>query len=185
VRGPLVRRMSAEQLVDAVSAVTGVWPPETESMRKRDDRGQGGQLSDVLNVLRTRALDATAEAPRLDHLRAALVDADPLLRSLGRPNREQVVTQRDSIATTLQAIELVNGRTLDEWLKQGAQQWLQQESKSADNLVGQLYRTALGRPPTQDELTHAVTLIGSPPTLDGMQDLLWAIVMLPEFQLIY
>src|SRR5205823_11742018 len=55
--------------------------------------------------------------------RAALALADPLTRALGRPNREQVVTERSSVATTLQAVELTNGRTLAAMLAEGAAAW--------------------------------------------------------------
>jgi hypothetical protein len=50
-RGPLVRRMTAEQFVDAVATLTGEWQTPTAGMRKRDGRAQGGQLLDVLKVL--------------------------------------------------------------------------------------------------------------------------------------
>ena len=43
-------------------------------------------------------------------VRATLVDCDPLMRSLGRPNREQVVTTRPDQLTTLQALDLVERR---------------------------------------------------------------------------
>src|SRR5262249_11658882 len=46
-RGPLTRRMSAEQFVDAVSAITGVWPKASGDMLKVDGRGQGGQIAAV------------------------------------------------------------------------------------------------------------------------------------------
>ncbi len=45
-------------------------------------------------------------------VRASLVAADPLMVEMGRPNREQVVTTRAETATTLQALELTNGKTL-------------------------------------------------------------------------
>jgi Protein of unknown function (DUF1549)/Protein of unknown function (DUF1553) len=121
----------------------------------------------------------------IDKVRAALADNDPLMQAMGRPNREQVVTRRDSIATTLQALELTNGETLDTMLKRGAGMWLSKSSDSPDALVKSIYETALGRPPTPTELTAARDLVGSPASVDGAADLLWVLVMLPEFQLIY
>ena len=47
-----------------------------------------------------------------------------------------------------------------------------------------LYEFALSRPPTAAEGTIALELMGSPPTADGTEDLLWGIFMLPEFQII-
>ena len=43
------------------------------------------------------------------------------MRSLGRPNREQVVTTRPAEMTTLEAIEMSNGQPLAELLQQGAE----------------------------------------------------------------
>ena len=44
----------------------------------------------------------------------------PLTRAMGRPIRDQVFTTREDAATTLQALELVNGDTLAVILKRGA-----------------------------------------------------------------
>ena len=43
-----------------------------------------------------------------------------LMRSLGRPNREQVVTTRPAEMTTLEAIEMSNGQPLAELLQRGS-----------------------------------------------------------------
>ena len=118
-------------------------------------------------------------------IRAALVGADGLMTALGRPNREQVVTTRPMAATTLQAIELTNGETLDDILKRGARASLTGRSPSGKQLIRSLYEKALGRAPTTDELRSARELLGQPPQPEGVEDLLWAMTMLPEFQLIY
>ncbi|MDQ6631862.1 MAG: DUF1549 domain-containing protein [Verrucomicrobiota bacterium] len=117
-------------------------------------------------------------------VRAALVAADPLLVALGRPNREQVVTTRATEATTLQGLELTNGGTLSDILKRGAAELVTQ--KSADkHFVPHLYEQALGREPTSAEMKLAEELVGQPIKKEGVEDLLWAMTMLPEFQLIY
>ncbi len=54
------------------------------------------------------------------------VAASPLTRALGRPIRDQVYSTRDTQATTLQALELVNGETLTHWLNRGAKRMLGQ-----------------------------------------------------------
>ncbi|HEY3914945.1 MAG TPA: DUF1549 domain-containing protein [Verrucomicrobiae bacterium] len=117
-------------------------------------------------------------------VRAALVAADPLMTALGRPNREQVVTTRATEATTLQALELTNGKTLAEILKNGAAEIVEQ-NEPGPKLVRSIYEGAVGREPTRDELKMAEGLIGEKPKADGVEDFLWAMVMLPEFQLIY
>lgn len=156
-KGPAVRRLTAEQFRDAVAQITGVF-------HQRSDFG------DFTN-----------------RVRASLVATDPLMTALGRPNREQVVTSRSSTATTLQALELTNGRTLTEILRAGAGRMAAQGSVSATEsrpAVAHVYETALGRLPTPAEQEIAVQLVGDPTTPEGWHDLLWAITMLPEFQLI-
>lgn len=123
-------------------------------------------------------------AGQYDHVRAALVSNNPLMAELGRPNREQTVTRRSEAATTLQALELTNGSTLAGILRQGAE-LLAEKPASGRDLVERLYRQALDRPPTDGELALATRLLGDPIQREGIEDLLWGIIMLPEFQLIY
>jgi hypothetical protein len=120
-------------------------------------------------------------------VRAALVAADPLMTALGRPNREQIVTTRPSAATTLEALELTNGETLDDILKRGAKNVLerQEQSVAKRKLVKTIFLEALGREPGGEELKNAMEVLGEPVQSTGVEDLLWAITMSPEFQLIY
>ena len=126
----------------------------------------------------------TANSEFFSKVRASLVNNDPLMTALGRPNREQVVTSRASAATTLQALELTNGPTLAEQLK-AAGQALTSEQLETELLVTKLYEAAFGRTPTSEELNLSRELVGSPARAEGVEDLLWAMTMLPEFQLIY
>jgi hypothetical protein len=128
---------------------------------------------------------AIASAAIAGQARAALVKNDPLMTALGRPNREQVITTRATAATTLQALEMTNGSTLAQLLKQGADRLAALMPKSGRDLIVELYARALGRQPTSEELHLAEELVGSPVRQDGVEDLLWAMTMLPEFQLIY
>jgi hypothetical protein len=114
--------------------------------------------------------------------RAALCTADPLTTALGRSNREQVVTDREQVATTLQALEMSNGSTLAQMLNKAAAKLAR--SGSGEELVDRLFARALGRKPTEGERRTAAELLGTPPTAEGVEDLLWVVAMLPEFQLI-
>jgi mono/diheme cytochrome c family protein len=136
------------------------------------------------NVTAIRVFVLTGDRT-LSESRAALAQADPLMRALGRPNREQVVTERATAATTLQALELTNGTTLADMLSAGAEKWTSEHGSSPASVVSSLYETALGRPPTPQEKQAASTVIGSPVKKEGVEDLLWVMAMLPEFQLIY
>ena len=117
--------------------------------------------------------------------RASLVAADPLMVALGRPNREQTVTVRQEAATTLQALELTNGSTLAVLLGKAADELVATAPADSSELVQRLYRSTLSRAPRRVELAAATELIGSPVQAAGVQDLLWALTALPEFQLIY
>jgi hypothetical protein len=114
--------------------------------------------------------------------RAVLANADPLMTALGRPNREQVMTTRASAATTLQALELTNGKTLATRMKQGAENLAVEKDSAA--VINRLYLAALGRKPTTKEIAVAQEVVGPAGDVEGVEDLLWAVCMLPEFQLI-
>ncbi|MBP9903075.1 MAG: PSD1 domain-containing protein, partial [Verrucomicrobia bacterium] len=160
-RGPQVRRLSAEQFRDAVGALTGVWYDQPATQFRRADGSTN-------HFTRTRA---------------ALVGADTLQVALGRPNREQVLTSRASAATTLQALELTNGAELAEVFSRGAEKLLTVPAPATD-VVAQLYAKALGRKPTRAEAQLAASLVGQPVQKTGVEDLLWGLTMMPEFQLI-
>ncbi len=126
----------------------------------------------------------TAPIAEGSNVRASLAFDDPLMAALGRTSREQVVTHRDPITTTLQALELTNGGTLDTRLQQGAKRWIEKDGHDSDVLTRKLFQTALGRLPTESERETANELIGTPATPEGLHDLFWVVMMLPEFQLI-
>ncbi len=165
-RGPEVRRMTAEQFIDAVWMLTKTAPAKAAAPVKLPDF-------------------AESVPPERRFIRASLVNADAMMRSLGRPNREQVVTTRPDQLTTLEALDLSNGQTLTDLLARGAANMLKDKPKAtAEERIEDIYQRALCRKPTAQELAAARDLLGSPATAEGMADLLWAVVMLPEFQLI-
>jgi mono/diheme cytochrome c family protein len=94
--GPEVRRLSAEQFADAVGAITGEW-----SIYPGHPSTPGGAYG--------------------RDWRAA---SSNLTRALGRPIRDQVNSLRASGASTLQALELVNGEIYTRWLSRGARRML-------------------------------------------------------------
>jgi hypothetical protein len=47
-----------------------------------------------------------------------------------------------------------------------------------------VYRFALCREPTADELTAARDLLSEKPAAESLSDMLWAVMMLPEFQFV-
>jgi hypothetical protein len=117
-------------------------------------------------------------------VRSALCTADPLTTALGRSNREQVLTDRASVATTLQALEMSNGNTLADMLQKSAAKLVADRSLTSQTLADRIFMRALGRKPTTNELQIATEMVGQPPKAEGVEDFLWVVAMLPEFQLI-
>jgi hypothetical protein len=167
-RGPELKRLSAEQFLDAIWMLTGTAPA------KQSGAFQGAIPPFPSSVPKERQF-----------VRATLVDCDPLMRSLGRPNREQVVTTRPDQLSTLQALDLANGQILTSTLDRGAANILKANPKATpDELVDWVYLRALSRKPAAGERAAAKQLLGDKPTSASLADLLWAVVMLPEFQLV-
>jgi hypothetical protein len=163
-QGPQVKRMTAEQFLDTVWQLTGAGPAKADAPVKLPDFAASAPASQKL-------------------IRASLVNSDALQRSLGRPNREQVVTVRPDELTTLQALDLSNGEIITSTLQRGAEQLLKQQSEPA-RLIDSLYWQAFSRAPTAEELSTAQAFLSEKPSALAVADLLWAIVMQPEFQLI-
>jgi hypothetical protein len=117
--------------------------------------------------------------------RAVWAKNDRLMTALGRPDREQTVTYRMGAATTLQMLELTNGPELYDMLKAGARRWMSEPAASDRARVEDIYMTALGRGPTEQEWAVSQRILSEGAKEEGVEDLLWSVVMLPEFQLVY
>ena len=192
------RVRAGAQIMDFVSdeqwTVLAAPPPSNDRFAPADTRapqivGSAAELGGIELApwkLGRHFLDVAAAAKdTLPVQRAALVSSDPLMTALGRPNREQVMTVRQTTPTTLQALELTNGATLSTMVKQAADKIISANAPTAEALVDQLYEKMLSRLPTAAERAIAVQIVKSPQNCEGVEDLLWALTMLPEFQLIY
>ena len=162
--GMLRRRMTAEQFSDAVGNV--VWPIFADSMVR---------YKPLFKIKKT-------DEPFVN--RASLVQNNTFLTALGRPNRETVSTSRESQANLLQALELTNGTRFIDALKKGSERWTAKYPRN-EELIKAIYIKSLLRMPEQEELKLAIKLFSESSRTEATEDLLWAIVLLPEFQLIY
>ncbi len=160
------RKLSAEQFADAVSSV--VYP----------------LYHDSLKAFNRPKKSARVTTPSSRPVRASLVKNDGFLTALGRPNRENVLTERGSQANLLQALELTNGNSFNHALESGAKKWKQQY-KTNEEIVRAVYKKALGREPDPAEMQVTLTRLGPSPDDGAVEDFLWAVMLLPEFQLIY
>jgi len=116
--------------------------------------------------------------------RDSLMKSDFLTRTLGRPNRDQIVSMRPNDLGTLEAIDLANGPILAGILDAGAKKLASQTWASTEAFVQWLYRFAFSRSATPEELAAAREGLGETLNEEGVQDMLWAVCMQPEFQLV-
>lgn len=107
--GPEVRRLTAEQFADAVGTMTGEWNTWSGPSVARRSTGSSTRLR----------LDSDPRSVGV-YAREWRAASTTLTRALGRPARDQVTSTRPSDATTPQALELVNGELLTQWLERGA-----------------------------------------------------------------
>ena len=116
--------------------------------------------------------------------RAALLKSDFLMRSLGRPNRDQIVSMRPQDLSTLEAIDLANGETLSAWLAQGANSMHAKGKTETVATTQWLYQFALSRKPSRDETQSVLEAFGETLSVVEIEDLIWTIIAQPEFQLV-
>ncbi|MCG8431217.1 MAG: DUF1553 domain-containing protein, partial [Candidatus Omnitrophica bacterium] len=164
-RGPAPKRLTAEQFCDAVWTITGAGP----------GKANAGLPETITGRIKRR--DASEGPP----VRASMVVSSLLMRSLGRPNREQVITTRPNELTTLEALTLSNGEELTGMIQKGAAKLA---SERKERLVEYLYLQMLCRPPTKRELPMLNAYLGSNPNQQRIEDVLWSLLLLPEFQLV-
>lgn len=170
----IVRRLSGEVILDALSQVTDVPTPFTKVYT-----GVEGGTADTGNYPEgTRAL-------QLPDSRVA----SSFLDAFGRPDRTQTCScERQQDSTVGQALMLNNGQVLNDKLRSAKgrlEAWLK-EGASDGMVVKRLFRLALSRDPTDAELTKMMELIkdaSATPAAkrDAIEDLFWAVLTSREF----
>ena len=169
-RGPEIRRLTAEQFSDAVASITGEWhaiPGRAPNGAGRN-AGRGGPIvisgapSDGAGRNRVAAAPAPAPPagpviiPPGTYVRAWRIAGSSLERALGRPIRDQVYSTRDTQATTIQALELVNGEALTHWLSRGARRMLGEAPDEPVSLVARQANAGRGAPIAFDiDISHS------------------------------
>ena len=152
-----VKRLMAEQLVDAVSQVTGV------AEEYRD------------HVPGTRAMTIAAGAPSY------------FLETFGRLKERDKIAERETQTNIAQTMHLISGDTIhDKVTAEGGtlDRWLADASMSDAEIVRRLFLVSLVRSPTEPELSLALPPVRSEsPTArrQAFEDTLWAILNSKEF----
>ncbi|HSI35624.1 MAG TPA: PSD1 and planctomycete cytochrome C domain-containing protein [Tepidisphaeraceae bacterium] len=165
-RGPMLRRMTGEQFVDAGNAIQG--RPTRVWVQK------GGRLLEILGRPDRRTV-TTGRDHKSSPMQALELLNGPSLYELiylePQPNAPRSTDTKTA-------------------LKKEAEKPKPNAKLAAlaklppKELITQIYTHALSRPPTDKELAVQMDLLGSTPTPESVGDMLWVVVNLPEFQLI-
>ena len=149
------RRLSAEQMLDAVSVATG----------------HRAQFKDLPAGLRAVSVPD------------GMVGGNDFLTLFGRPKRQSACEcERSSNVTLSHALNLINGPTLGDCVTSADNRFakLVVAEKDDRKVVEEVYLSCLNRPPTEKELA-AIQLGEGGKRLEGAQDLAWALLNSPAF----
>jgi hypothetical protein len=170
----LIRRLSAEVILDAYSQVTNVPTPFNQVLQ-----GTAGGFTNYAGYpLGTRALQ----------LPDAQV-ASQFLDSFGRPDRSVACScERQQDSSVGQALHINNGKTLNDKLRAKASRlddWLS-EKVSDEEAVRRVFLLALSRKPTPTEQTRVINLMkeaaaARTPRREALEDLFWSVLSGKEF----
>jgi hypothetical protein len=152
----VTKLLTAEQLLDALCDVTGV--PEKFAGLPAGTRAV--QLPDG----------------EVNH---------PFLKTFGQPARELACEcERESDGNLAQALQLINGPTVNEKVRSPNNRLtpLLASKKSDQEILEELYFTALARPPEADEISVALAHVAKvDDRRKAWEDVLWAIINTREF----
>jgi len=162
-----VRRLPAETLLDAQMQVLGV-------SAEFNGYPAGTRAGQVRGTMRVRPRDKKTTA------------AERFLKTFGKPERLLACECERSNETTLkQAFTLIGDQGLNDLLaaEDNGLAALARSDRSTEDVVSELYWTALSREPTADELAAGESLVTSAGEnrLVGLQDLAWALLNSKEF----
>lgn len=170
----LVRRLSAEVLLDAYAQVTGV----PTAFTQLNTGGRDALTGYDGYPLGTRALQ----------LPDSLV-ASPFLDAFGRPERAQTCScERQQDSSVGQALHVNNGKTVNDKLRakdSHVAKWVA-EKVTDEEAVRRLYLLALGRKPSPKEEAHFKKLLAEAaasksPRREALEDLFWGVLASKEF----
>lgn len=109
-----------------------------------------------------------------------------LTLALGRPaTRNEVRTLRPEDVATIQALEFINGPDLHNLIKNSSLPERLETMAPAEEAVDYVYRALYSRPPSADELEFTLEFFGPEIVEEEWADIVWALVVSPEFQYIH
>jgi hypothetical protein len=169
----LIRRLSAEVILDAYSQVTGVPTPFTQLLADSIKKEYDGY------PLGTRALQLP-DSRVVSHF----------LDAFGRPERSQTCScERQQDSSIGQALHINNGQTLNDKIRaknSRIESWMK-ENITDREAVHRVFALALSRPPTVAEEKKFLALLAEASAepqatrREALEDLFWSVLASKEF----
>ncbi|HYF49148.1 MAG TPA: DUF1549 and DUF1553 domain-containing protein [Planctomycetota bacterium] len=172
-----LRRLSAEQLLDSVLIATGRESGLSDlSLEKDAYRGGGKKKAGKRREAGSGDVQWAVDLP-------TPARQGTFLHSFNQPSREQIVPAREETGAITQALELLNGKALNDAVRSSPTiAELLQSKATAPQAVTELYLSALSRYPTAEEVRYTTSVLkGAAPTREWMEDVCWALLNAREF----
>lgn len=116
--------------------------------------------------------------------RSSMSEASPLALSLGRPTRERVTINRAHSPTMLESLELLSDGNLARMVAAGARFWSARDWSDKEAGLDAMFMDSLGRAASSSERSLFLQHISAPPKREEIEDLIWILLVSPEFQLL-
>jgi hypothetical protein len=179
--GAVVRLLSAEPLLDALSSATGV-PEEFDDPDQRN-RDAGQKLVDLKNAART--FGGMPEGTRATQLTDGDVYQHPFLSAFGQPAREtSCECERGGDVGLAHALQLINGPSVQAKLSRPQNRigQLLASGRSEGEVLEQIYLATLSRPPTSEEQSAGLGYVTkAADRRRAWEDLQWTLLNSKEF----
>lgn len=177
------KRMMAEQLFDSISQATGIFLSAPGGRNRRP--ALPGPLRGILDAMPANP-QRVMQFPFVggNNGRGG-GDLGVFLDTFGKPRREAVCEcERSADGNINQALTLINGNEVNQKISApfGKVQMLIRRARNAQEVIEEMYLSALSRLPTPDELREADGLIRAAKTPgEGAEDLMWSLLNSREF----
>jgi len=171
-----LRRMTAEQTFDSILVASGRekglagTPVADLAKGMGKGMGMGGGKSEPLEW----AVDLPTPAR-----------VGTFMNTFNQPSREQTTTRRDDSGSIPQALEMLNGNTLNGPVRSSPLvRQLVEQKLNGNQAVVEMYLAVLSRNPSNQEMNFCASVISKGPPQETLEDLLWALLNAREFAFI-
>jgi hypothetical protein len=173
-----LRRMTAEQVFDSILVATG------------RENGIADSRIFARNAPELKGKGPNAGAKKIEVQWAADLPTPArtgtFMNTFNQPNREQVQVSRDQDGSIAQALEMLNGRAINDAIRSSPViADLLDRKMGSNEVITELYQSVLTRNPSTDEVGFATKLMkGGVVTREWIEDLYWALLNSREFMFV-